>query len=94
MNKSELIKAVQKKCENDKLTKAATERAIDAVFDTITETVASGDKVQLIGFGTFASVERAARTGRNPQTGKALKIAAKKAPKFTAGKAFKDAVNQ
>jgi DNA-binding protein HU-beta len=91
MNKQELIDAV---ASESGTSKTATEEAINAVFETISETVAAGDVVQLIGFGSFGTGERAARTGRNPQTGETIDIAAAKTVKFTAGKAFKDAVNQ
>ena len=89
MNKTDLIEAVAKATE---LSKASTGTIIDAVIDTITKAVAKGDTVALIGFGTFKTVKRAARTGRNPQTGKELKIAASTAPKFTPGAGFKGAV--
>lgn len=91
MNKQELIEQVAAKAGVSKL---ATQELIDAVLETITKTVAAGDGVQLIGFGSFGSGERAARVGRNPQTGETLEIAATKTVKFTAGKSFKDAVNQ
>jgi DNA-binding protein HU-beta len=89
MNKSELIEAVAKGAE---LTKADAERALNATIDSIVKTVAKGDTVTLVGFGTFKSVKRAARTGRNPATGAALKIAASTSPKFSAGATFKTAV--
>ncbi len=89
MNKSELIEAVAAKTE---ISKAAAGRAVEAVLDSIAETVAKGDTVSVIGFGTFESRKRAARTGKNPQTGEALKIAATTVPAFKAGKAFKDRV--
>ena len=89
MNKAELIQAVAAKAEIDKKT---ADKAVNAVLDVITETMTAGDKVQLVGFGTFEVRERAARTGRNPQTGAEIKIAASKQPAFKAGKAFKDAV--
>ena len=91
MNKQELIDAV---ASASGTSKTAAEEAINAVFETISKAVASGDTVQLIGFGSFGTGERAARTGRNPQTGEAIEIAAAKTVKFTAGKSFKDAVNQ
>lgn len=91
MNKQELIDAVASASGTSKI---AAEDAINAVFETILKTVAAGDTVQLIGFGSFGTGERAARTGRNPQTGEAIDIAAAKTVKFTAGKGFKDAVNQ
>lgn len=91
MNKQELIDAVASASGTSKI---AAEDAINSVFETISKTVAAGDTVQLIGFGSFGTGERAARTGRNPQTGEAIDIAAAKTVKFTAGKGFKDAVNQ
>ena len=78
--------------EKAELSKKDAEKAVAAVFAAIEEAVAAGDKVQLVGFGTFEVRERAARTGRNPQTGAEIKIAASKQPAFKAGKAFKDAV--
>tara|TARA_R100000306_G_scaffold62589_1_gene74890 strand:+ start:16258 stop:16530 length:273 start_codon:yes stop_codon:yes gene_type:complete len=90
VNKSELIDAV---AESADLSKAAAGRALDAILDSVTDTLAKGDQVTLIGFGTFAVKERSARTGRNPQTGKAIDIAASKVPSFKPGKALKDAVN-
>lgn len=89
MNKSELVEAVAAKTE---MTKAAAGRAVEAVLESIAESVAKGDAVSVIGFGTFESRKRAARTGKNPQTGEALKIAAATVPAFKAGKAFKDRV--
>ena len=73
--------------------KAAAGKALDGAMAAIVKAVSKGDKVTLVGFGTFKSAKRAARTGKNPQTGKAIKIAAAKTPKFKAGKALKDAVN-
>ena len=90
MNKSELIDAVASSAD---LSKAAATRAVDAVLDAITETLRKGDQVTLVGFGTFEVRARAARTGRNPQTGETIQIKASKAPAFKAGKALKDAVN-
>ena len=90
MNKSELIDALAAKTD---LTKADAGRAIDGLTEVITETLAKGDTVSLIGFGNFSVGERAARTGRNPKTGAELKIAASKAPKFSAGAKLKAAVN-
>ena len=90
MNKSELIDAVAKQAD---LTKVDAAKAIDATTAAITKALKKGDTVTLIGFGTFKVSARAARTGRNPQTGKEIKIAARKAPGFSAGKALKDAVN-
>jgi len=91
MNKQELIDAVASESGTGKV---AAEETINAVFETISKAVAAGDAVQLIGFGSFGTGERAARTGRNPQTGETIEIAAAKTVKFTAGKGFKDAVNQ
>jgi DNA-binding protein HU-beta len=91
MNKSELIEAVASASD---LSKAAAGRAVDAAVAAITGALKKGDSVTLIGFGTFKVTKRAARTGRNPRTGAELKIAARKAPGFTAGKALKDAVNK
>jgi len=91
VNKSELIEAIAKETE---LSKAAAGRALNAVLDTIVKTVAKKQDVQLIGFGTFKAAKRAARTGKNPRTGEKLKIAAATVPKFTAGAAFKAAVNK
>ncbi len=90
MNKSELIDAV---AASAGLSKAAAGRAVDATTAAITAALKGGDSVTLIGFGTFKVNQRAARTGRNPQTGATLNIAARKAPSFSAGKALKDAVN-
>jgi len=90
MNKSELVAAVAEKAD---LSKSSAARAVDAAIAAVTEAVAKGDSVSLVGFGTFEARKRAARTGKNPQTGEALKIAAATVPAFKAGKAFKDAVN-
>lgn len=90
MNKSDLIAAVAAKTGE---TKKNAEASINAMIDVIAETLANGDKIQLVGFGSFEVRQRAARKGRNPQTGKEMKIDAKKAPVFKAGKALKDAVN-
>lgn len=90
MNKTELITAVAEKAE---ISKKDSEKALKAFIDVVTEQLKAGEKVQLVGFGTFEVSERAAREGRNPQTGKTMKIAACKAPKFKAGKALKDAIN-
>ena len=90
MNKTELVAAISEKTE---LTKTASEKALKALIDVVAEELKKGEKVQLVGFGTFEVSERAARTGKNPQTGAEIKIAACKAPKFKAGKALKDAVN-
>ena len=90
MNKQELIAAVAAEAN---ITKAEANKALDALTDSVTKALKKGDSVTLIGFGTFKVSQRAARTGRNPQTGKELKIAARTAPGFTAGKALKDALN-
>ena len=90
MNKTELIAAV---AESTELSKASAGKAIDATLDAITNALKSDDKVTLIGFGTFEVRKRAARTGRNPRTGKTIKIKASKSPAFKAGKSLKDAVN-
>ena len=90
MNKQELVEIV---AESSDLSKAAAGRVVDTVFDTITDTLSKGDQVTLVGFGTFLVRDRAARTGRNPQTGEPIEIAAAKNPAFKAGKALKDAVN-
>ena len=90
MNKSELIEAIAASAD---ISKAAAGRALDAITDSITDALKSGDQVALVGFGTFLVKERAARTGRNPQTGDPIEIAAAKIPSFKAGKALKDAVN-
>ena len=91
MNKTELVAAVAEKAT---LSKKDAEKAVAAVVDTITAALADGDKVQLVGFGTFEVRERAARTGKNPRTGAAIKIAASKVPAFKAGQAFKNTVNK
>ena len=91
MNKTELVAAVAAKAE---ISKKDAEAAVTATFDAITAALAEGDKVALVGFGTFAVKERAARTGLNPQTKEKIEIAASKAPTFKAGKALKDAVNK
>jgi DNA-binding protein HU-beta len=90
MNKAELVAAV---AEIAGLTKADTEKAVDATFDAITSTLKSGDEVRLIGFGSFSVSQRAATEGRNPRTGEKIQIAASKNPKFSAGKGLKDALN-
>lgn len=92
MNKAELVEAVQKKAGGE-LSKAALNRLVSATFDTIFTSLKKGEAVALVGFGTFSIGKRAARTGRNPQTGEPLKIKAAKVPKFSAGKALKEAVN-
>jgi DNA-binding protein HU-beta len=91
VNKSELIDAIAAEAE---ISKAAAGRALDATVKTITELLENDDRLSLIGFGSFWVGERAARTGRNPQTGKAIKIKAAKVPKFTPGKALKEIVNK
>jgi len=90
MNKTELISAVAEKAE---ISKKDSEKALKAFIDVVTDELKNGEKIQLVGFGTFEVSERAAREGRNPQTGKTMKIEACKAPKFKAGKALKDAIN-
>ena len=90
MNKSELIDQIAKSAD---ISKAAAGRALDAFIDAVGEALKEGDQVALVGFGTFAVRERAARSGRNPQTGATIEIAAGKVPAFKAGKALKDAVN-
>jgi DNA-binding protein HU-beta len=90
MNKTELVEAIAK---DAKISKAAADKALKALTDTIEKELKKGEKVALIGFGTFEVSKRAARTGRNPQTGETIKIKAAKTPKFKAGKALKDAVN-
>ena len=90
MNKTELVAAI---AAETGLSKKDAEAALKAFIDVTTKELKKGKKIQLVGFGTFEVVERAAREGRNPQTGKAMKIKASKAPKFRAGKALKDAVN-
>ena len=90
MNKTELVSAVAEQAD---ISKKDAEKALKACVDVVTEEMKKGEKVQLVGFGTFEVSERAAREGRNPQTGKTMKIEACKAPKFKAGKALKDAVN-
>ena len=90
MTKAELVEFI---AENADLTKADAARALDAVVEGITEGLKNSGKVTLVGFGTFNAKEREAHTGRNPQTGAAIKIAAKTAPVFTAGKKFKEVVN-
>ena len=89
MNKTELVAAVAEQAD---ISKKDAEKALKAFVDVVTEEMKKGEKVQLVGFGTFEVSERAAREGRNPQTGKTMKIEACKAPKFKAGKALKDAV--
>lgn len=90
MNKTELIEAVAASAD---LPKAAAGRALDAMVEAITDALKEQEQVVLVGFGTFSVKDRAARTGRNPQTGETIQIAAAKVPGFKAGKALKDAVN-
>ena len=90
MNKAELVAAIAEKSE---ISKKDSEAALKAFTDVVAEELKKGEKIQLVGFGTFEVAERAARTGRNPQTGAEMTIPASKAPKFKAGKALKDAIN-
>jgi len=90
MNKADLIDAV---ADRARLSKADATRALDSTFEAITRTLKKGEKVALVGFGTFVVRKRAARTGRNPKTGAAIRIAAARMPAFKAGKALKDSVN-
>ncbi|MGI5968370.1 MAG: HU family DNA-binding protein [Lachnospiraceae bacterium] len=90
MNKTELVAAI---AEQTELSKKDAEKALKAFIDVVTDELKKGEKVQLVGFGTFEISERAAREGRNPLTGATMSIPASKAPKFKAGKALKDAVN-
>ena len=90
MNKSQLIDKIAAGAD---ISKAAAGRALDALIASVTESLQAGDDVALVGFGTFAVGKRAARTGRNPRTGDAIKIKAAKVPKFRPGKALKDALN-
>jgi DNA-binding protein HU-beta len=89
MTKADLI---DKMAKDAGISKAAAGKALDSILDAVVKTVKKGGKVALVGFGTFSSGKRKARTGRNPQTGATIKIPARKVPKFSAGKAFKDAV--
>lgn len=89
MTKAELVNAVS---DGAKISKAAAGRAVDSVISGIKKALKKGDKVTLVGFGTFSTVKRKARKGRNPRTGEEIRIPAVKAPKFTAGKALKNAV--
>ena len=91
MNKTELVAAMAEKAQ---ISKKDAEAALKAFTDVVTEELQKGEKIQLVGFGTFEVSERAERTGRNPKTGEEMTIAASKAPKFKAGKALKDAVNE
>ena len=91
MTKAELITAI---AEKGGYTKKDAEKALSSVVDVISDALVNGDKITLVGFGTFETRQRAAKVGKNPQTGKEIKIAAKKVPAFKAGKALKDAVNK
>ncbi|MDE7266415.1 MAG: HU family DNA-binding protein [Lachnospiraceae bacterium] len=91
MNKTELVAAIADQAE---MTKKDAEKALTAFTEVVTKELKKGGKIQLVGFGTFEVAERAAREGRNPQTGATMKIAASKAPKFKPGKALKDEVNK
>jgi DNA-binding protein HU-beta len=91
MNKTELVAAIAEKTE---LSKKDAEKALKAFIDVVSDELKAGNKIQLVGFGTFEVAERAAREGRNPKTGEAMTIAASKTPKFKAGKALKDEVNK
>ena len=91
MTKADLIEAIAKEAG---ITKAAADKALDAFVDAVTAALVKGEKVSLIGFGTFSVGERAARTGKSPQTGKEIKIKACKSPKFKAGTGLKEAVNK
>ena len=91
MNKSELISAMAAEAQ---MSKADAKKALDAFISSVTNAMKAGDKVALVGFGTFSVSERAAREGRNPATGESMVIKASKAPKFKAGKALKDLVNE
>ena len=90
MNKTELVAAI---ADNADITRKDAEKAVKAFVDVVTEELKKGEKVQVVGFGTFEVVERAAREGRNPHTGERMPIAASRAPKFKAGKVLKDALN-
>ncbi|MEM9749372.1 MAG: HU family DNA-binding protein [Pseudomonadota bacterium] len=90
MNKNELIEKVADAAD---ISKADATRAVDGVFETITDALKDGDEVRLVGFGTFAVTRRAATEGRNPRTGEKIQIAASNQPKFKAGKGLKDALN-
>ena len=91
MNKTELVADIAEKTE---LSKKDAEKALKAFIDVVSDELKAGNKIQLVGFGTFEVAERAAREGRNPKTGEAMTIAASKTPKFKAGKALKDEVNK
>ena len=91
MNKTELVNAVAEKAE---ISKKDADKAVAAVIDAVIDALKEGDKVQLVGFGTFEVRERSSREGKNPRTGEVIKIAASKVPAFKAGKALKDIVNK
>ena len=91
MNRTELVTAV---AENAEISKKDAEKALKAFVEVVTEQLKAGEKVQLVGFGTFETIQRASREGRNPQTGENMTISACRAPKFKPGKALKDAVNE
>lgn len=91
MNKKELVAAIAEKSE---VTKKDVEKVMQSFTDVVAEELAKGEKIQLVGFGTFEVAERAAREGRNPKSGEVMTIAASKSPKFKAGKALKDIVNK
>jgi len=91
MNKVDLVNAIAKKSGT---TKRTAEAMVDAFTNTVTKSVSKGEKVTLIGFGSFSTLQRHARTGRNPRTGKTIQIPAKKVPRFAPGKAFKDALKK
>ncbi|MBT6312345.1 MAG: HU family DNA-binding protein [Alphaproteobacteria bacterium] len=90
MNKNELVAAV---ADGADISKADAGKAVDSVFDAVSDALKGGDEVRIVGFGTFSVASRAASTGRNPRTGEAIQIKASKQPKFKAGKGLKDAVN-
>jgi DNA-binding protein HU-beta len=90
VNKSQLVDKI---ADGAEISKAAAARALDSFISAVTDALKSGEQVALVGFGTFSVRERSARTGRNPQTGKTIQIAAAKVPSFKAGKALKDSVN-
>ena len=91
MNKAELVAAISAKTNE---TKKVTEETLNAFIEVVTETLKKGNKIQLVGFGTYETKTRAERMGRNPQTGEEIKIPASKVPSFKAGKALKDEINQ
>ena len=91
MQKSDLIEKI---AGDAGISKAAADRALESLLDSVTQALKNGDRVSLVGFGTFSVSKRGARTGRNPQTGETISIKASKAPKFSAGKSLKDAVNK